>query len=130
MNLIVFTVEAKKLNYAETREFYIDKLKFAPKEGTENPLINPKYPCAAIWISATKKNRQKEESHISFFLEKNIASYCNNIKKLGVDIELVTDMCETTYVASFNDPSGNVITVHCDTIEDDFGETFEVLIAD
>jgi hypothetical protein len=132
MNRIIFSIPVRKNNFDETRDFYINKLGFTKFEDESIGMffVNIDYPCAAIRLVQKKKSTQQEDVFLSFRLEKNLPSYCRNLQKIGINVELVASRFQTSFSASFNDPADNLIIVHCDTVEDDSGETFEFLIAD
>jgi hypothetical protein len=130
MNTLITTIQVYKGKYDENFIFYNEKLKFNPSEKDEFLLMNSDYPGAAIRLVATKKQKQKEDCQLSFFLEKNLPSYCKYLQSMGVEIEVATDRFNSKYVASFSDLSNNLILVHCNNFEDDAGEVFDVLTFD
>jgi predicted enzyme related to lactoylglutathione lyase len=130
MKKIFFNIPTNKNKLEESLTFYAQTINFKKVSDESYYLINDEYPNVGLGLMLEKNRAQSERGFLSFHIEKNLPTLCSTIKNLGIDIDIVTDMLGDFFVARFNDPSGNLIQISCDSLADDSGTKFEVSMID
>ena len=128
--MIFFNIPINKNKLNESLTFYAQTINFKKVSDETYYLTNEQYPNVGLGLMLEKNRAQTERGFLSFQIEKNLPTFCHTLRKLGIDVDMVSDMLGNYFVARFNDPSGNLIQISCDTLADDLGTEFEVSTID
>lgn len=126
--MMYFNIPIQKSKLLDSQEFYKKILGFEREH--DGALFSPDYPNVGISFFFDRNSGRAEHCYLAFSVDKNLPSIANKIKQAQVPIDLVTDMLERHYTARFNDPSGNLIQISSETLQDDNGAQFEVSVID
>lgn len=125
MNHLRYSIPADKRKCDETIDFYKKHFGFISASDSESTLISPLYKNVEINIYPSKVSKQKETSYLSFYTEKDFSEFRKIINDLGIKVDIKPDssMHGVRYIATLNDPSGNLVKIYCKALEDDNNKT-------